>query len=130
MTTAPVMTITEELLADLHGAASALSDGEWFDAESAMGCTGICREDAEFIAAANPATILALIDHIRSLTARLEKAGKDAERYRWLRDQHDNNSSDYAVMKFSKRANEWLHLDWKLDAEIDRAIAQEGADHE
>ena len=35
-------------------------------------------EDALYIAAANPAAILALLD-------RLENAEKDAERYRWLR---------------------------------------------
>jgi hypothetical protein len=36
------------------------------------------QDHCEFIAAANPAAILALLD-------RVEKAEKDAERYRWLR---------------------------------------------
>lgn len=67
MTTAPVPSITEELLQELEHKAAPISSSDWFDAETAMSCTGICRDDAEFITSANPATILAMVERIRSL---------------------------------------------------------------
>lgn len=57
------------------------------------------------------------------LRAEVERLRKDSERYRFLREQHEDGGPDYAVVKFNQRANDWLHLDWNLDAEIDGAMA-------
>lgn len=67
-------------------------------------------ENAAYIAAANPAAILALLD-------RVEKAEKDAERYRWLVDA-DMLSSPSVDMAdaFSKYTGS------ALDAAIDAAM--------
>lgn len=87
--------ITAELLAELDSAATAATPGPWhsepsddeeYCAEVKRGLFFVAtthdgvmsrrnaQENAQFIAAANPATILALTAHIRSLTERLEKA--------------------------------------------------------
>lgn len=65
-----------------------------------------------------------LAEHYDALRAEVERLRKDAARYRFLREQHDAlpGCGDYSVMKFCQRANEWLHTDFKLDAEIDRAM--------
>lgn len=59
-----------------------------------------------------------------TLRTEIEALRKDAGRYRWLREQHNAlpGCGDYSVMKFCQRANEWLHTDFKLDAEIDKAM--------
>lgn len=147
MTTSPVMGITEELLAVLESLARAATPGPWwidshghemvseaiqlvFRADDRMGPATRHAEtgnlshwpndwDASFIAAANPATILALVEHIRSLTERLEKAEKDAARYRWLRDDNAYFPEEQMICGGDE-----------LDAAIDAAIAQEGKSHE
>lgn len=102
MSTAPVMSINDELLAELEEAASNATPGPWYDdccgsVEAGkkrrtvarfyqhtpggtlhQGFQG-CIPNAQHIAAANPATVLALIARIRELE-------KDSGRYRWLRD--------------------------------------------
>lgn len=97
MTTPAYPTITEELLAELEQLAQEASEGPWvndepgqvssadylvdgvtmFDhiASSASGDSD--PDDAAFIAAANPATILALLQHVRELKV-------DADRLNWL----------------------------------------------
>src|SRR5690554_7807379 len=45
------------------------------------------ESNAQFIAAANPATILALLDENEVLQAECEKLRKDAERIEWLEEQ-------------------------------------------
>jgi len=68
--------------------------------------------NAEFIAAANPAAILELID-------RVEKAEKDAERYRWLRKALSDRSS-------KGKSHHFCSIDEghpeELDGEIDSAM--------
>lgn len=152
MTTAPVMTITEELLAELEQKAKAATPGPWnvnpLDVEYennsiyastlsngtrrlvATASTGSAAPgNREHIAAANPATLLALITHIRSLEARLEEAEKDAARYQWLR-----GNGAFAP---SAWGNGWAlacgssrYSSVELDASVDAAIAQEGQSHE
>lgn len=78
-------------------------------------------------AAANPATILALTAHIRSLTERLEKAEKDAARYRWLRDNCQDVADEYGT---AGQLYFGTYHAGRLDAAIDAALALEGADHE
>ena len=51
--------------------------------------------DASFIAAANPATVLTLLDAYEALQAECEKLRRDAERYRWLRDKSESLHSFY-----------------------------------
>lgn len=122
MTTSPVMGITEEILGELEQKAkAAIEDGieEGFDYDPSIGMT---LYETRFACAANPATILALIAHIRSLEARMEIAEKHAKRYLWLRDRGNET-----FLAFSARAG---YSGKKCDAAIDAAIAQEGQSHE
>ena len=86
------------------------------------------------------ATVLAGLHGLRaefaSLTERLDKAEKDAARYRWLRRQPDDASAPRIDICFwqcngddSVNEGECLRLE-AADTAIDTAIAQEGADHE
>lgn len=118
MTTSPVPSINDELLAELEQKAkAAVSSKPDTDRPSHEHAINMDRH----YTAANPATILALVEHIRSLSERLEKAEKDAGRYRYFRDAGLPNGLGL--------------YDDELDAEIDlqisevAAIAQE-ADHE
>lgn len=147
MTTSPVMTITAELLADLQQKAEGMRG--WPNDRAFAGddhwCVGTVDEEdneypvvevhpdwydqahhgeqmARYYAAANPATILAMVEHIRSLTKRLAKVEKDAGRYAHLKTAWDE---DKLISYLDSCV---LPSNW--DAVIDAAIAQEGADHE
>jgi len=61
----------------------------------------------------------ALEVEIADLRTRCEKAEKDAERYRWLRQQHESN-----LTKVHVRLDEFT-LTHRLDPHIDAAIAKE-----
>ena len=56
-----------------------------------------------------------------ALRAEVERLRKDAARYQFLRDQQSlpPDRARYAVMRWSERAGDWLHIDFKLDPEID-----------
>lgn len=77
MTTAPVMTITEELLQELEEKAQAAIDenelyavrGETAQYDPVLGLTGV---ETVFAISANPATMLALVEHLRSQAAQLQ----------------------------------------------------------
>lgn len=77
------------------------------------------RPLAEFIAAANPAAILALLD-------RLEKAEKDAERYRWLRDtgtQGFSNGVPQRGVTIAMDGSVKLHfVYWMTQQQLDKSI--------
>lgn len=62
--------------------------------------------------------------HIRSLTERLEKAEKDAARYRWLRRSDEGVGDELCTALLHEYGDEFL------DEVIDAAIAQEGTGHE
>lgn len=108
MTTSPVMSINDELLAELEMLAGKATQGEWWidshgHAMMALGSLDVIFQtkdgegpavrhpetgnlshwrndwDASFIAAANPATILALLAHIADLKQQLAAAGRDAQ---------------------------------------------------
>jgi hypothetical protein len=128
---------------DVHGELHVIVDG--LDLAT-VGVTSDTNPsaDADFIAAANPATVLALIgelDRLRGygeefaslaerrrenceqLKAEVEALRKDAERYRWLRDSSEAFHSFYlstpiwlAGAKFSKE---------NVDGSIDSAISKE-----
>ena len=89
---------------------------------------------AEYVAAANPAAIIALLDELEDSHKAYEllfrenaELRKDAERYRWLREQSDDDFC-FAVVKNP-------HFDvyetpQELDAAIDAAIdAAKGESH-
>lgn len=69
MTTAPVMTITEELLAELEEKAKVCAASKPATDRPSV---AYAANAARFHAAANPSTTLALIAHIRSMEARLQ----------------------------------------------------------
>jgi hypothetical protein len=88
-----MINITEELLAELEQLAGKATPVEW-NRKRSFGQLNIQDDnymlgddDAKFIATANPATILALLQHVRELKV-------DAERYRWLR----NPDQDVALV--------------------------------
>lgn len=73
MTTAPVQSITEELLAELEQKARDCTFcGEWYTAEN-IACFPDQVYDAGYVIAANPGTVLALIDAIRQQREELER---------------------------------------------------------
>lgn len=130
MTANPVATVTDELLEELEQLASKATPGPWwidshgnrmvseyldhetvFIADDKMGPavrhseTGNLSHwpndwDASFIAQANPATIIALLNHIRTMQQELKAAHisvdncelfrKDAERMAWLISRGDS----------------------------------------
>lgn len=77
------------------------------------------KENEQFALACQP-------DTIRSLLADLERAEKDAERYRWLRAEHERHDP---VCHLSWKQNsdrdgsEWVNTA-NLDAAIDAALSQ------
>ena len=88
MTASPVITITDELLAELEAEAQLATDGPWTADASPVGELYICGpcdefitgaidhvHDANFIALANPATILGLIAGRRHLLEALDNIG-------------------------------------------------------
>lgn len=158
MSTNPVVTVTDELLEELEQLASKATPGPWtaFTEESfsgwwavgdldereiGSGDGGYDEEDARFIAQANPATILALLNHIRTMQQELKAAHisvdncelfrKDAERYQWLRNEAMDTAGYCPVVLLvndclepacGTKTSSVLELD-ALDAAIDAAMA-------
>ncbi|HHN0112341.1 TPA: ead/Ea22-like family protein [Pseudomonas aeruginosa] len=94
----------------------------WGALEPETGCQ--FDRDAEFIAAANPKAILALLDEIDRLKAENEALRKDAARYRWLRERDLETIRQGGVFAGMTPENIVLNLE-HLDAAIDAAL--EGA---
>ena len=83
------------------------------------GLDGACTADTTYIAEANPATI-------RAILADLERAEKDAERYRWLRAEHERHDPVCHLswkQNSDRNGSEWVNTA-NLDAAIDAALAQ------
>lgn len=120
------MEITKELLAELEQKAMAavVDNTRYGDPACYDPRIGLTNVEQAFACAATPATILALTEHIRSLTERVEKAEKDAVRYRWLRRSDEGVGDELRTALLHECGDEFL------DEAIDAAIAQEGADHE
>jgi len=112
MTTPPVTTITDELLAEIEAAATESLEGcrVWFDLDSyAVKALDEC--DVHHVIAASPANVHAIIAELRTLraesavlTAENAALSTDAGRYRWLRSADDwpdlgmgANSCDAAI---------------------------------
>lgn len=87
MTTSPVMTVTDELLAELEELAFECNQhgGNWYEPRH-MAAFPEYSCDQDFVVSASPATITALTAELRRLRAENAELAKDAERYRWLRD--------------------------------------------
>jgi hypothetical protein len=132
MTTSPVASITDDLLAELEQLAGKATPGPWqhvpgdddpdsswsmqfpivtSDIREVIGTEGFYSEkdideaNAAFVASANPATILALLQHVRELTKdreRLDNLDKLCEAYgfevhegnRWVLDGPFRNVRD------------------------------------
>lgn len=112
MTTSPVVSITDELIAELEALAINATPGPWrYEAgeedtdgpaawpevyagdvavigdEGFYGDNEQDEADAEYIALANPSTILALLAERADLKLQLAAASVDAERVDWLAEQ-------------------------------------------
>lgn len=166
MTTSPVMTITDELLAELESMAAGIKgwnmpkvfqgDEEGVEPEHREWYVGTTDEDgnqypllhvnahqydsedseklARYYAACNQQTILALLRHIAELKERCVTAEKDARRYAWIRDQHNDGMGRTWVAVY--QPGEWVSLDTfvqgeksyvlNLDMAVDAAIQSEG----
>ena len=103
MTTSPVLSVTDELLAELEESASNATAGPW-SYDGSYVCTmrqdgetvyveswnpvadALLSKNVKYISAANPSTITALTAELRRLRAENAELAKDAGRYRWLRD--------------------------------------------
>ena len=115
MTTSPVMSITDELVAELEEEARGVFGHPgcgWFDAATLADYF----VDAHYLSLVSPATILALLAERAELL-------RDAERYRWLRDRIENKG-DMVIAKVS----EWSIESWSgddPDAAIDDAMQSE-----
>lgn len=145
MTTPIVPSITDEQLAELESICDRATPGARrieSDEDSCAGavfvCSGldphsggeICRtysyEDADLIAATNP-------EAIKGLIARLRAAEKDAARYSWIRDQHNDGLGRTWVAVY--QPGEWVSLDTfvtgvkaevlNLDSAVDTAMEQQ-----
>lgn len=141
MTTSPVVTITDELVAELDVTSRACAgwpnDAEWKGAYDGQWFVGSISEDGDkydvleievnrydaeehaellgrFYAAANPRMIAALLSERAELK-------RDAERYRWLRDTLRHDSQRWAD------AGEWNHSNIgtnEFDTAIDQAMQE------
>ena len=69
-----------------------------------LGCAAISTNDLTFIATANPAAILELLD-------RLEAAEKDAARYRWMREQEG-----FTLDRLMDKCETVLNVDSAIDS--------------
>lgn len=152
--------ITAELLDELEQKAKAATHGEWHQGTdlrqieagngtiichvSGSSFNGSTQDDAAHIAAANPATILALVEHIRSLTERMERAEKDAGRISVEDRLPDEHKAEYLCLfgGGDQQVTEWIHGEtegwvfwygypthWRT-LPATPSIAQEGAEHE
>lgn len=65
------------------------------------------------------------------LRTEIERLRHAEARYQFLRDQQalPPDQARYAVMRWNERAGQWLHIDFKLDTEIDAAMAAKEASH-
>lgn len=141
MTTTPVMSITDEQIAEIEEAAKRATQGQWevadghypsfkeikgpsFNVSIVVSATDLDFKDymartadAEHIAAANPTAILSLISRLRA-------AEKDAERYRWLRDKSSMPGVLSSDSNAAKYFNEYMLCGDQMDKVIDAVMEQ------
>lgn len=139
MTTTPVMSITDEQIAEIEATANRATQGQWevadghypsfkeikgpsFNVSIVVSATDLDFKDymartadAEHIAACNPTNILALISRLRA-------AEKDAERYRFIRDKGNCHSMSPAIHECDYDG-EYLFFE-DADRAIDAAMEQ------
>ena len=137
-TTGMVITVTDELLAELEEAASNATQDAWelLPGTNLSGPEIIANgesiawvldseADAVHIATSNPATITALTAELRRLRAENAELAKDAVRYQWLRNQsmeYRQNGPAAIMAEVSGEKGTFLELD-DLDTAIDTAMA-------
>ena len=118
----------------LARAAQGVTNEPWWTFEELdMYSTEFAEEHSAYIAAANPAAILSLIQELTRpettivsiMRAELEQARKDAERYQWLR--HGDNDEKVLCNGPVDMTYWYLLRNEKLDEAIDAAIAKEQA---
>ncbi|WP_047236915.1 ead/Ea22-like family protein [Chromobacterium subtsugae] len=140
--------LTPDQLAALRAAAAAATPGPWEYQTSngwwRVGTTAArCgRADGdvvahgaaspanlEFIAAANPAVVLALLAHIDTQAVRIAELERDAARYRWLRSDDIEvlpGQREICAVRFplpsDEDAGEEVLFESELDAAIDAAM--------
>lgn len=127
MTTSPVVTITDELVAELEALADLATDGPWqyVEHDDCEYIEGPCNEficssadhihDSEFIAQTNPAVIKALLSERAELK-------RDAERYKFLRSlsYEDDTEGEWTVgideaFEFPRNASHETAFDVAVD---------------
>ncbi len=135
MSTSPVMTVTDELLAELEELAFECNQhgGNWYEPRH-MAAFPEYSCDQDFVVSASPATITALTAELRRLRAENAELAKDAGRYRWLRDESLScGKIAPAIMVVDEagnpvyRGNPWNSLlcDDDADSAIDTAMADQ-----
>ncbi|MBM2884046.1 ead/Ea22-like family protein [Chromobacterium phragmitis] len=136
--------LTPDQLADLRAAAEAATPGPWTQRGIALieAKTGElsrasiaevfhAAEDADYIAAANPAAVLALLTHIDAQAARIAELERDAARYYLIRDWLVAQQKGF-VHYIGVAVSEVLATDMpteqmlnEIDAAIDAAMEQQ-----
>lgn len=136
MSTRPVMSITDDQIAEIEALAGCATPGPWgltLDrdlsvASSEWGLFDIRQDqpnfavDAHYAAAANPASVLGLI-------TRLRESERDAARYRFIREVASGHPEDFEVVASSAFAAAY-GCDHNFDLNIDEAMlsAREAAE--
>lgn len=79
--------MTQEELAEIRDLAEKATPGHWEDVAACLECpreVGISRQDLAYIAAANPKTVLALLDEVKRLREEVARLDKESD---WLATQ-------------------------------------------
>ena len=128
MSQAPVMSLTDEMLADLEDIAKeahiARSGNDWFYPEDCCWWTGNADE-GDFMSAASPQTIITLTSELRRLRAENAELAKDAGRYKWLRANWVTMQASYHNDKIKFYTGRARYADCSgsdLDTAIDTAM--------
>lgn len=116
MTTPPVASITDELLAELEQLAgkSEAAGEDWVSYADLAG-TLANQCDIDYIVEASPATILALLQHVRELRV-------DAERYRFLRSKYTKPGFLSCDSSKAKYLDEYMVCGLAMDERFDTAM--------
>ena len=88
MTTSPVMTVTDELLAELEESAKntcSYGEDDWFKPDDLRHDIG--SDDAKYVAASSPFVMLSIIAELRRLRAENAELAKDAARLQFVIDE-------------------------------------------
>lgn len=125
MTTPPVVSITDDLIAELEAAASdsKLNIYRPFGWAHSVRCGNHMQTDFDFLSLASPETILTLLAERADLKRQLAAASVDAERWRCARDLlHPDDIRDFQLSRVSFGMKPTEDISRQCDVAIDAAM--------